>query len=90
MTEIELFAKIVEVKVRQAHTHYLKNLKRVPLPTDKKRIFRLRHVPVEDKLLKAYNAGIEKAIHILKQEYGRFDRRLRKEEKQEIKGASKF
>lgn len=85
MIELELFFKTVEEKIRRDHTHYLENLKRVPLPTVKKRwwqFWKREIVPVEDRLLKAYNAGIHKALHILKVEYGKFNRRLLKEAKE--------
>lgn len=79
MIELELFFKIVEEKIRRDHTHYLENLKRVPLPSTKKhwwQFWKREPVPIEDKLLKAYNAGIKKALHILKVEYAKFNNRL--------------
>ena len=82
MIEIELFYKIVEARIRSVHTEYLKSLKRVPLPeTLKKKRLSIKKLPVEDKLLKGYNKGIETALNVLVKEFKRFDKRLKKDEK---------
>lgn len=85
MIELELFYKIVEAKIRKDHGNYLQNLKRVPAESEKKRgffgLFKRKKIPVEDKLLKGYNAGIKKALEVLKCEFTKFDKRLKKEEK---------
>ena len=89
MIELELFYKIVEAKIRKDHGNYLQNLKREPVEvSNEKRGFFARlfgkrkkiHIP--DKLLKGYNAGIKKALDILKSEFSRFDKRLKREEKE--------
>lgn len=85
MIELELFFKTVEEKIRRDHTNYLENMKRVPSPPPKKRwwqFWKRNPVPVEDELLKSYNAGIKKVLHILKVEYSKFNRRLLKAEKE--------
>ncbi len=82
MIEIELFYKIVEARIRLVHTEYLKSLKRVPLPeTAKKKRLSFKKMPVEDKLLKGYNKGIETALNVLVKEFKRYYKRLKKEEK---------
>lgn len=82
MIEIELFYKIVEAHIRSVHTDYLKELKRVPLPdTAKKKRVSFKKLPVEDKLLKGYNKGIETALSVLVSEFKRYEKRLKKEEK---------
>ncbi len=82
MIEIELFYKIVEANIRAVHTEYLQKLKRVPLPdTAKKKRKLFKKLPVEDKLLKGYNKGIETALNVLVREFKRYDKRLKKEEK---------
>ncbi len=82
MIEIELFYKIVEAHIRAVHTEYLQKLKRVPLPdTAKKKRILFKKLPVEDKLLKGYNKGIETALKVLIKEFKRYDKRLKKEEK---------
>lgn len=83
MIEIELFYKIVEARIRSVHTEYLQRLKRVPLPdnTSKKKRVSFKKLPIEDKLLKGYNKGIETALTVIEKEFKRFDKRLKKEEK---------
>ena len=82
MDEIELFYKIVEARMRLVHTEYLKKLKRVPLPkTSKNKTIPFKKLPVEDKLLKGYNKGIETALNVLASEFKRYKKRLKKEEK---------
>lgn len=82
MIEIELFYKIVEAHIREVHTEYLQRLKRVPMPdTVKKKRISFKKLPIEDKLLKGYNKGIETALSVLVKEFKRFDKRLKKEEK---------
>lgn len=82
MYEIELFYKIVEAHIRLVHTEYLKKLKRVPLPkTLKSKDIVFKKMPVEDKLLKGYNKGIETALSVLSSEFKRYKKRLNKEEK---------
>ncbi len=82
MIEIELFYKIVEAHIRSVHTEYLKSLKRVPAPdTIKKKRISFKKLPIEDKLLKGYSKGIETALSVLVKEFKRFDKRLKKEEK---------
>lgn len=82
MIEIELFYKIVEARICSVHTDYLKKLKRVPLPeTAKKKRLSFKKMPVEDKLLKGYNKGIETALNVLIKEFKRYEKRLKKEEK---------
>ena len=82
MIEIELFYKIVEAHIRAVHTDYLQRLKRVPVPdTIKKKRISFKKLPIEDKLLKGYNKGIETALNVLVKEFKRFDKRLKKEEK---------
>lgn len=82
MIEIELFYKIVEARIRSVHTEYLKSIKRVPMPeTVKKRRISFKKLPIEDKLLKGYNKGIETALSVLVKEFKRYDKRLKKEEK---------
>lgn len=84
MIEIELFLKTVEAQIRKNHVGYVKGLKRVPLNQDNvkgfvafiKWLFCRKSVPVEDKLLKGYNAGIEKALKVLETEYKRFIKRV--------------
>lgn len=83
MLEIELFYKIVEARIRSVHTAYLQRLKRVPLhdnTSNKKRIS-FKKLPIEDKLLNGYSKGIETALSVLVKEFKRFDKRLKKEEK---------
>ena len=83
MIEIELFYKIIESRIRATHTEYLKDLKRVPVPdTAKKKKISLKKLPIEDKLLKGYNKGIETALSVLTKEFKRFNKRLIKEEKE--------
>ncbi len=82
MIEIELFYKIVEAHIRSVHTEYLKSLKRVPLPkTEKNKQIAFKNLPVGNKLLKGYNKGIETALSVLIKEYKRYEKRLKKEEK---------
>ncbi len=89
MIEIELFLKTVEAKIRKTHVEYMKGLKRVPIKQEDnkgfiafiKGIFCRKSVPVDDKLLKGYNAGIEKALKVLEKEYKRFIKRLNTEDK---------
>lgn len=82
MIEIELFYKIVEAHIREVHTEYLQRLKRVPMPdTVKKKRISFKKLPIEDKLLKGYNKGIETALSVLVKEFKRFDKRLKKEKK---------
>lgn len=82
MIEIELFYKIVEARIRSVHTEYLKSIKRVPMPeTVKRRRISFKKLPIEDKLLKGYNKGIETALSVLVKEFKRYDKRLKKEEK---------
>lgn len=86
MIELELFYKIVEAKIRKDHGNYLQNLKRVPAEQKKEKrgflsLFKRKKIPVDDKLLKGYNAGIKKALEVLKGEFTKFDKRLKKEEK---------
>lgn len=83
MIEIELFYKIVESHIRAVHTDYLQRLKRVPVPAVvKKKRIKFKKLPVEDKLLKGYNKGIETALNVLVKDFKRFDKRLKKEEKE--------
>ena len=82
MIKIELFYKIVEARIRAVHTEYLKSIKRVPMSeTVKKRRISFKKLPIEDKLLKGYNKGIETALSVLVKEFKRYDKRLKKEEK---------
>lgn len=82
MIEIELFYKIVEAHIREVHTEYLQCLKRVPAPdTTKNKRISFKKLPIEDKLLKGYNKGIETALNVLVKEFKSFDKRLKKEEK---------
>lgn len=82
MDDIELFYKIVEAHTRLVHTQYLKKLKRIPLSSDngKKRLT-FKKLPIEDKLLKGYNNGIETALRVLASEFKRYKKRLEKAEK---------
>ena len=82
MDEIELFYKIVEAHTRLVHTEYLKKIKRVPKPdASKNKKIAFGKLPVEDKLLKGYNKGIETALNVLASEFKRYKKRLKKEEK---------
>ena len=82
MDEIELFYKIVEAHTRLVHTEYLKKMKRVPLIKSHKNIaIPFKKLPIEDKLLKGYNKGIETALNVLASEFKRYKKRLKKEEK---------
>lgn len=84
MIELELFYKIVESKIRKDHGNYLQNIKRVPAEQDKRgffaRLFGRKKIAVEDKLLKGYNAGIKKALEVLKSEFNKFNKRVDKED----------
>lgn len=62
-------------------------MKRVPLDCGgKKKRLSFKRLPVEDKLLKGYNRGVEMALSALEKEFNRFEKRKEKEEK----GARKF
>ncbi len=87
MIELELFYKIVEAKIRKDHGNYLQNLKRDPveLSAEKRGLFarlfcKRKKIRIPDKLLKGYNAGIKKALDVLKAEFVKFNKRLKREE----------
>lgn len=85
MIELELFYKIVESKIRKDHGNYLQNIKRVPAEQKMEKrgflgLFKRKKIPVEDKLLKGYNAGIKKALEVLKSEFNKFNKRVDKED----------
>ena len=83
MIDLELYYKIAEAKIRKKQVEYLKQIKSLPLPEkEKKGIFKRRKIPVEIKLLKGYNKGVEMALKVIKSEFKRYERRLKKEEKQ--------
>lgn len=82
MSDIELYYKIAEAKILKNQVEYLKQIKSLPLPKKKKiYIFRRRKIPVEIKLLKGYNKGVEMALRVIKTEFKRYKSRLKKEEK---------
>lgn len=67
MIDLELYYKIAEAKILKKQVEYLKQIKSLPLPEkEKKGIFKRRKIPVEIKLLKGYNKGIEFVYYNIK------------------------
>ncbi len=81
MIDIELYYKTAEAHILKNQAEYLKEIKSISLP-EKRGIFKRRKIPVEIKLLKGYNKGVEMALKVIKSEFKRYERRLKKEEKQ--------
>ena len=86
MIEIELFYRTVESEIRRQHVKYLKRKKYVTEPDDEEssgfseqkaeKLF----IDTPGKA-KRFNKGVDMALKVLRKEYDKFSKRLKKQEK---------
>lgn len=73
MIELELFAKMVECKIREKHEQN---------STIINRLLRKDKIAKKDKFLQGYNKAIEASLDILLHEYKVYEKRLKKQERE--------
>ena len=87
MLELELFFKIVESGIRCKHIKYLKKQKCNSAAKELSPISEVENnsdeFPVNEKIeyVKRFNKGIDTALYVLQDEFKKFNKRLKSEER---------